>query len=426
MPFKIERSPLTVPPAESGLPTRHETQHHHHHHHTETVVKEVPVLNAQLDTLEVTSLTVHGDLNISNPAAFYPPPPQYVEFDQASSVVGFKVDTEDPFMVYNRATQEVELSAITAVDGTFRSLHTERFTTSVGEFADVLLKKGNVYAPGDIFASGHLIADTAAVGGVIMRNEELLCTSLQSGNIASATLSCQFINTERIRCEAPYITLGGVRLLSGAVDATELHTGAVHAKAGYFDEVECGSLSSLSIRSGIQTPPDSSNVLGCLTAHEGRVKIHGKLEASVVEAKVLDGHEVSTTELRCWGSAMIADVGIQGGAIEASKATLGGVSLSNSSLYAEASFVRHSIVDTHHIKQELNVGEDVKIVDGSVRAADFRLKDGTSILNGVFPPGMIMLFHGKVPPRGWMECNGKGGTPLLASPAAGVIYIVRR
>jgi hypothetical protein len=47
-------------------------------------------------------------------------------------------------------------------------------------------------------------------------------------------------------------------------------------------------------------------------------------------------------------------------------------------------------------------------------------------LNGVFPSGMIMLFSGKTPPRGWLECNGKMGTPNLPSPASGVIYIVRR
>lgn len=383
-------------------------------------------MNAQLDTLDVTSLTVHGDLNIRNPEAFYPPPPQFVEFDQASSIVGFKIDDNDPFLVYNRSTHEIEVSAITAVDGTFHSLYTERFTTSVGEFADVLLKNGSVYAPGDTCVGGHLIAATGAIGGVQLRNEELHCSTMGASNVVAGTLSCSFIETERIHCSAPYITLGGVRLLSGTVDAMQVQTGDVRAKTGYFNELECGSLASFSVVSGIRTPPDSSNVLGCLTATEGNVTIRGNLEVNTVEAKVLDGHEVSTTELRCWGSATIADVGIHGGMIEASTGRIGGVQLSNSSLYADASFVRHSIADTHHIKQELHVGTDVSIQDGSVRAADFRLKDGTSILNGVFPPGMIMLFHGKVPPRGWMECNGKGGTPTLAPPTPGVIYIVRR
>jgi microcystin-dependent protein len=47
-------------------------------------------------------------------------------------------------------------------------------------------------------------------------------------------------------------------------------------------------------------------------------------------------------------------------------------------------------------------------------------------LHNVFPLGMIMLFSGKTPPRGWLECNGKGGTPLILSPAKDVIYVIRR
>ena len=129
--------------------------------------------------------------------------------------------------------------------------------------------------------------------------------------------------------------------------------------------------------------------------------------------------------------------------IETTVAKLGCVSISDGLLVSGNVTISGDIsadrVETRQIKTESVLTSTVNasevstsqitahaISAGYVKAADFRLNDGTSILNGVFPVGMIMLFQGKIPPRGWLECNGKCGTPTLLAPTEGVIYIVRR
>jgi hypothetical protein len=87
-------------------------------------------------------------------------------------------------------------------------------------------------------------------------------------------------------------------------------------------------------------------------------------------------------------------------------------------------------IETENIVSESGTFENLNVkrleITNGIKASDYRLLDGTSILNSVFPVGIIMLFNGKLAPKGWFECNGKMGTPFLPSPAVGVIYIVRK
>jgi hypothetical protein len=429
MPYKIPQTPISSRANEQPI-VRQEVQHHHHHH-SNTIIREIPVVDASLNSLSVSSITVTGSIAIPDPSVFYPPKESFVELRaEEESVVGFRVDKDAPFFTYDPATGNATLPTFVSPNATIESLTAGRFTVSVAEFGHVLMKEGSVYAPESAHVGGHLVATTGAIGGVQCKNARMMSTSLKTEIVEARTVACEYLDAERIHCAAPHITLGGVRLLSGGIDAMQVFTEEISAHKSMFDAIHCGELSSisdrLSVTSGIVTPPESCNELGCLRADRLSVCVSGQLIAKSIETPYIGTGEVSTTELKVWGAGTIADVQINRGEVHATAGHFGGVHLSNSTVVAEGIRAHHSILNTQCLREELLVGENIVLRDGAVRAADFRLNDGTSILNGVFPPGMIMLFHGKVAPRGWMECNGKGGTPTLAPPAAGVIYIVRR
>jgi hypothetical protein len=424
MPFR-----LSNPSSTEGktITIRKETQHHHHNTHT--IVREVPIVNASLDSLTVGSIRVLNDIVVPNRSTFYPPTPSFVELQSdAESVVGFRVD-KTPFLVFDTSANELHTVNMVAESGHFQNLHVQRLTTSVTDFGSLLVKNGNLYVPENANVGNHFIAGTGSVGGVQLHNRTVTSLEMSTDQLNATSISCDILNTARIHCEAPYITMGGVRLLSGDVEARELRSKDAHIQHCILGDLECGSISSmsdkLSVSTGIETPPESSNVLGCLRISKQHVDIEGVLRSDVVSANTVETESISTKDLQVWGSGTIADVQLSKGEISATRGRIGGVLLSQNSL--DCMEVKTGILKSIGAQTEsLFVGDDIILEDGSVRAKDFRLKDGTSILNGVFPPGMIMMFHGKVAPRGWMECNGKCGTPLLTPPSPEVIYIVRR
>lgn len=400
------------------------------------VIRQVPLMTGTMDSLTVGSLTVR-DISLADPSVLYPPNPHllkkpYLHF-QDNETVGFKID-DTPFLEYSKHAKKVRcenieasnvlLQTVTGTSGSFQTLSVttlnvptldlsllkvDRIEALSNILGGVVLRDGGFSAPGDVNVGSHFIANTGNVGGVACKDG-----IVASKHVYTTTLSAEHIETDRIHCGSPYIVLGNVQLMSGDIQCKH-----IAAEQGTFERVRCTMLESdnkkLTILSEISTLSGSTHNVGNLSIRESNTTFPGTFESLGIHTKKLESQD------------MFADT------LNTSSATIGGVNIQDNCIHAHTCKVDHLTVTENTVSfsnvntQHLDAASmsTVNLVAENVQASDFRLKDGTSILNAVFPPGMIMLYNGKAP-RGWLECNGKGGTPNLPSPAPNVIYIVRR
>lgn len=405
------------------------------------------MINASLQTLEVNTLTVRDSIHIQDPSVFYPPEPHkfvspFLEFSgDSNSIVGFRVGNE-PFLQYDVSSNcvcAVHLASETVETGI---LKTDRIECSnATEFAGVLLKEGKAYIPGEACVGGHFIAKTGSVGGVNFRE----------GTIKSLHSSAVSMSVDMFSCAMPIVLLGGVTLSRGCVYANRV-------------ELEASSLTTsgdeLVFSTGIRTPPNTINELGSIHTQSGHTTIVGNVSVTdrfSANSADIGGIELDHNTLRVWGVGMIGGVTLQDNSISSMEADIGPLRVKEDSVVVRGTIqsfsTQTSDVSAFSI-QSLNVTTsrlDASSVETSnllastisttaistssistssisttaISAGDYKLSDGSSILNWVYPRGVITLFHGKTPPRGWLECTGRAGTPKLDPPSPDVIYIVR-
>ncbi len=422
------------------------------------VVREVPIQTGVMDSLIVSNLVVSRDIKIPNPTIFYPPNPEILKSSYLNFLSDEPIDFRSngtPFLEYRNdgMLYSKNIGAQTAVAQFVRfekahideiispiicvpllsanTIRASRFEATANDIGGVLLKSGTVNAPHEIY-TGNIVSKLGSIGSVQLKDSIVSCSSIKSDNATFKNMTC-----DRIYCSAPYITVGNVQFSNGSMLASSVYTAAVFTEKIKTQTADLDNISTqkltigeteltdgsnmFCISKGIYTPLNSSNTLGSLTLNKNNAILSGSLNAQHIQTLSGTVCELDCTTLNVQKSLQIGNTFISTDGIDTSNITLKKVSANN------ATFNR---VETEHINSEtMNADKltvkTVEIAEG-IKAADYRLLDGTSILNGVFPVGMIMLFAGKVPPRGWIECTGKMGTPNIPSPAPGVIYIVRR
>jgi len=423
------------------------------------IVHERPVITASLEQLTVRRLAVSESFSLPDPSIFYPPHPEelptshlvfrgsadHVELRTGDGHAFFQYDchknvaytehhsTEllDAGVVHSDAikTGRLEATEIIVPSLNVPSIRTERLETLTTEIGGILLREGTLAAPRDALIGQHLTAKSAAVGGVSLREETVTAAFGEVG-----VLGCDTVRTELLEVGSPALTLGGVQLHHGNVECRNVRFEGGTGKTLVIENVRSGAIATESLRvggrqifvkdgtlvldGGIATHEDSK--LGPLWIGKEGACLVGQFVASSVEASNVTSGAVSTHELVVDRHGKIGGVVCTDGIVTAKE-------VGSRSVRAEEAAVGMLSATTANVSNvvctKVTSGQ---VVAESVTSKDYRLSDGTSILNGIFPPGMIMLFAGGTPPRGWLMCNGTGGTPLLPPPAPGVIYIVRR
>jgi hypothetical protein len=380
----------------------------------ETIIREQPiqVLNASLENLFASNLSV---LHFSVPdiTVFHPKNPHilnesFLDFSTNTSSVEMR-SNNIPFLTYTRGalyTNNVSVSLANV-----SRLCVGRIESTDGnEIGGVFLKDRSLTVPGSAYVGEMLVAKEGAVGGAIFKDGAGAFTRIQTKMLQTGTL-----HTDNFSCSSGLV-LGGIELSGGNLNTDSLHVETDSYISGvriHNCALECGvanisqvfshrfdldnlSLSSfedrLTVGGGIFTPIDSVNNFGCLMSDGSSVSVDGNLSVSSIEASSGTIRTIHTDSL-CIDTEVQAPLG------------------------------RFASVTTSDITcSELRCAK----VDTSLVIADnYTHRDGTPILKNITPPGMITLFAGEVPPRGWMMCDGRGGRPRLASPTQGVIYIVR-
>lgn len=427
------------------------------------VVREQSVLNASMDTLTVKTLRVESHLAVPDVTLFYPPHPEtlassFLNFDTPSRNVEFRTGG-NAFFCYNsdtdagyiKALHAEQLETAVARTNTLRAtkiettdlvlpylhvphLRTERLETPAMEIGGIVLREGTAMIPRDAYVGSSLTVPRATIGSAHLDEHGLSVPSLR----ALETISCGQLTAERIVTSAPTLTLGGVTLDHGDVHARNLEFQGATGSTLVTDTLQSVVAMTSDLRVGTQrvSCKDAEDAIavsgGLIVPGPSRI---GPLSVTPREATLVGAFHASSVECEV-GSIQRLHVGAEGASI-AGPACVAGVSLSNdtvsasrakfSSLQSEeaaTTILSSATVNASNVTCT-HVGAN-QVVTNSIVSKDYRLPDGTSILNGIFPAGMIMLYAGTTPPRGWLVCNGTGGTPSIPSPAAGVIYIVRR
>ena len=396
-------------------------------------VREVPVLTGQMDSLSVNSLTITGNIRVPDITQFYPPTPHIFQRGILFNGVAELAYKDTPFLKFDPYTSNVcidtlctsnihtnhiqsEYAKVSTLDVdtiktsalTLSTLCVGRIEAAANIIGGVVLRDGGLSAPGYVSVGAHFIATDGTIGGVSLKYNEVRTHGLHAQTMCAQTVSFGYIETSRIHCTAPYIVFGGVHLLSGDVVCAKLKNDQIATTHIQTETLDCSRITTPVIfDSDIVTPSarigsvvaTSANVRELITVHTRADTAH----IGTADILRLTTSDVRTHRLSC-ETAVFSSV--------------------ETSTLSASSVISHTVCASLIETSKLTVDEIS--IKGAIRAPDFRLPDGTSILHSVFPIGMIMLFSGKTPPRGWLECNGKGGTPSIPGPAKDVIYVIRR
>jgi hypothetical protein len=392
----------------------------------ETVIREIPVqvLNASLDFLTVNRLSV-TDLSIPDKSIFYPPNPHvftkpFINFAGSSPTIELRSNTNVLLSFKNNSlyTNNVNVSSGSFDNISVSKLSVDRIESRHGnEIGGVFMKEGHLTVPGNICAD-EFVAKTGSIGGIVFREGKSAFTHLTSKKIDVSQICVSDLS-----CSQAVIQIGGVELSGGTLSAeaiqvesdscisgVRIHNCGIEcdfANMGMLSvnrvDFDCGSFSSfedrISADVGFITPTNSTNSIGCTIIDKDSLIVDGDLKANTVEVKTISA-EVLAAESVCVGGTQLQPNGVDTPMISADIGTITKLS---------SAHIECTRID----------------VASEIRADDYKLTDGTSILKGVFPKGIIMMYQGSVPPRGWLPCDGRGGTPRITSPVLGVIYIVR-
>jgi hypothetical protein len=422
-------------------------------------IREVPFFPDKMEKLILTNLIVTKNIEIPDPTIFYRPNPEklsnsFLNFCTPSNIVEFKIN-DSAFLTFDEKDRQIHSSKIgcstlnadivQSKRAEFDELIIPSLTVSTisadvikvgriesapaNDIGGVLLKDGTINA--NTIQVGNTVSVCGNIGGCSLKNKNIWASDVNVINLNAATISCGLIACDRLVCDVKHITLGGVRFSDGNIkignlDASTINTNTIETKSVRTDTI---------ITTNIETKNIKLETLD-LFGTNNRLSVSGGLYIPV-------SHISEIGKLKLTKDLAVLDVPFHVKSIETTVAKLGCVSISDGVLVSGNVTISGDIsadrVETRQIKTESVLTSTINasevhasqitahaISAGYVKAADFRLNDGTSILNGVFPVGMIMLFQGKIPPRGWLECNGKCGTPTLLAPTDGVIYIVRR
>lgn len=421
------------------------------------VVRELPNIGI-LESLIVSNLIVSRDIKIPDPSIFYPPNPEILKNSYLNFLTDEHVNFQSngkPFLEYRndgmlysenigaqksiaqfarfeKAQIDEIITPILSVPLISTNvIRATRFETLTNEFGGVLLKNGSVNAPSDIY-SGNIVSKIGSIGSVVFKDSIVTCKSIKSVDGAFKTMTCDTFN-----CSSPFLSVGNVQFSNGCMIAKSIYTSGIFTER---IESQTARLDSLSVKSiqigktqltdssdifsvskGICTPSNSSNSLGPLTLTEKNADLEGSLNVQDVRSFKGFVYSLNSSVLNVHKSLRVGDTVISTEGIRASSAKIKKITVNEAVL---KNIETENIVSESGNFENLNV-KRLEITNG-IKASDYRLLDGTSILNSVFPIGMIMLFNGKLAPKGWFECNGKMGTPFLPSPVEGVIYIVRK
>ena len=421
------------------------------------ILHELPSIGI-LESLIVSNLVVTRDIKIPDPSIFYRPNPEilrnsYLNF-LTHEPVNFQYNGK-PFLEYRNDgmlySENIGAQRSVAQFARFEKaqideiitpilsvplistnvIRAARLETLANDFGGVLLKNGSLNAPSDIFC-GNIVSKIGSIGSVQFKDSILTCTSIKSEDGTFKNVTC-----DKFNCSAPFLTVGNVQFSNGCMIAKSLYTSGVFTER---IEAQTAKLDSLSVKriqigetqltdsldmfrvsKGICTPSNSSNTLGPLTLTEKNADLEGSLNIQDVRSFKGFIYSLNSSVLNVHKSLRVGDTIISTEGINASSAKIKKITVNEAVL---KNIETEQITSESGNFEQLNV-KSLEITNG-IKAADYRLLDGTSILNGVFPVGMIMLFNGKLAPKGWFECNGKMGTPFLPSPVEGVIYIVRK
>jgi hypothetical protein len=390
----------------------------------ETIIREKPiqVLNASLESLTVQRLTA-THFSVPDMTIFHPPTPHilneaFLDFSTGAPSVDLRINNK-PFLSY--LNDSLHTNNVTSSAGTFRRLFVSNLcvdrieSSRANEIGGVFMSSGHLTVPGNIHAD-EFVAKSGAIGGIPFSDGKGAFTAVTSKHV-SADRVC----VADLSCSQKSIELGGVHLSEGSIEASDSCISGVRI---HNCRVECDSVNAsivsahrldldgasissiddrLSVDVGIVTPFDSANTLGCIRADKSSLIVSGVLTARTgifqsVSTNALESAEIFSDKIKV-GNTIVNPDGISTQTVEANSADIA------------------TLVSSEIACSSIKVAE--------IRADDYKLTDGTSILKGVFPKGLIMLYHGEVAPRGWLVCDGRGGTPRITCPTPGVIYIVR-
>ena len=415
------------PPAKQPAPEKHITRTVIQ---KETIVREIPVqvLNASLDTLAVHNLNV---VNFSVPdiTVFHPKEPHilkksFLDFSTDSPTIELRTNNT-PFLRY--AESNLYTNNVTVSLATVSKLRVGRIESTEGnEIGGVFLNSRSLTVPGSAYVGESFVAKEGAVGGVTFKDGRAVFTQVDT-----RVMNVEQLCVKDLSCAFPVI-LGDVGLSGGNVNANTLHVetdscisgvrihdcgincdyASISRVSSHKFDIDNLSLSSfedrLTVGGGIFTPIQSLNNIGCLMSDGSSVCIDGKLSAYSGTLTSIHTDRLS-----------VRDVLIDNNTVDAVRGQFDTLVASNILCSRiDTTCVRCSQIDVSEVKCD-NIDTNVVVAD------EYNHKDGSSILKDIIPVGMICLFSGEIPPRGWMLCDGRGGRPRLPSPAQGVIYMVR-
>jgi hypothetical protein len=398
----------------------------------ETVVNEykIDVLSASLETLAVEDLKITKNLIVPDITLFYPPNPHifyenHLLFSNTGNIVSFKTDDGHSFINFDKHRNNVIIYNLECINFFSRCIETDllsvkKIITSEGnEIGGVFLKNNTITVPDNANIGGHITAKNGNIGGCTFRENKGTFYEL-SVDILSIKNTLSYSFPEKI---------GGVTLKNGNISTSnECFLSGITLKDS---SIECKQIiidsNTFSINNdmlnsplGINTPKNSSNNIGILKITSNNVNIDSELYVNTkISTNLANIKNIFTDYIWTEKRAKLCGSVFESNTFTISCANIGDITLKDNKIQAESiecsslSVKDKLNIPSLCIKDSLQIGSEIKLSKDIIRAKDYTFLDGTSMKNDFITRNMIVMFHGKNPPKGWVKCDGMFGTPLL-------------